>query len=279
MKLGITLADAVTTVSPTYAREIPESSEFGMGLEQVLRSRTATVTGILNGIDYEVWNPQTDPVLPARFSVEDRGPKATNRLHLLRAFGLDEHAREPVVAMIGRLASQKGWDLVLEGGRRMLKLGLRLVVLGTGDPDYEKGLVALSRRHPTRVGVALRFDEQLAHLMEAGADIFLMPSRYEPCGLNQMISLRYGTVPVVRATGGLRDSVREFDPATGKGNGFLFREYTAEALLQALARALKLHKQREAWGVLVGNAMRMDCSWRTSAKKYLQLYEQVAGQG
>jgi starch synthase len=279
MKLGIVLADAVTTVSPTYAREIQESPELGMGLEGVLRSRSDSLKGILNGIDYAVWDPRTDPLLPAHYSTEDLAGKATNRAHLLKAFGWDQQDEGPVVAMIGRLAVQKGWDLVLDAARRMVKLGLRLVVLGTGERAYEKRLAALTRRHPTRVGTALRFDEALAHLMEAGSDIFLMPSRYEPCGLNQMISLRYGSIPVVKATGGLRDTVTEFDPATRTGNGFLFSQHAPEAMLQALARAAKLYRDRPTWKKLVRNAMRTNCSWKASAEKYLELYGELIARG
>jgi starch synthase len=275
MKLGIALADAITTVSPTYAQEIQESHEFGMGLEGVLRSRSEVVRGILNGIDYEVWNPEADVHIPGPYSAADLSGKAVNRAKLLETFGWPAQSREPVVAMIGRLAAQKGWDLVLDAGRRMVKLGLRLAVLGTGDKQYEKGLTELSKRHPGRVGAALRFDEALAHVMEAGADLFLMPSRYEPCGLNQMISLRYGTVPVVRATGGLRDTVVEFDPSTGRGNGFLFRECTSEAMLEALARALKLFGRPDAWQALVRNAMSGDHSWAASAREYLKLYRSL----
>ncbi len=275
MKLGIALADAVTTVSPSYADEIQGSPEFGMGLEGILSSRSGAVRGILNGIDYTVWNPQTDPHLAAPYSDNNLSGKGANRAGLLRLFGWPEDSREPIVAMIGRLAAQKGWDLVLAAGRRMVKLGVRLAVLGTGDTAYERGLLELAERHPSRVGATLRFDEARAHLMEAGADMFLMPSRYEPCGLNQMISLRYGTVPVVRATGGLRDTVAEFDPGTGRGNGFLFEDYTPDAMLEALARALRVFRQRDQWRQIVRNGMSADHSWTTSARAYLQLYDSI----
>jgi starch synthase len=275
MKLGISLADAITTVSPTYAGEIQQSQEFGMGLEGVLRSRSDSLQGILNGIDYEVWNPEADPHIAAPYSSDDLGGKAVNRAKLLEAFGWPEESREPVVAMIGRLAAQKGWDLVLAAGRRMVKLGVRLAVLGTGDKQYEAGLLELSKRHPARVGAALRFDEGLAHLMEAGADMFLMPSRYEPCGLNQMISLRYGTVPIVRSTGGLRDTVVEFDPDSASGNGLLFESYTPEAMLEALARAVRLYRRRDQWTRMVRTGMRADHSWDASARAYLELYESL----
>jgi starch synthase len=279
MKLGVALADAVTTVSPTYALEIQRSPDLGMGLQGVLRHRSTSVTGILNGIDYEIWNTEHDPHIAAPYSVDDLSGKAENRARLLQTFGWEDQGDGPVVAMIGRLAAQKGWDLVLEAGRRMVKLGVRLAVLGTGDSTYERGLVQLSKRHPNRVGAALRFDEGLAHLMEAGADIFLMPSRYEPCGLNQMISLRYGTIPVVRDTGGLSDTITEYDPATGRGTGFLFKEYSAESMLKALVRAVKVFRQPELWSGVVRNAMLEDHSWESSAKAYLQLYERVAAQG
>ncbi len=275
MKLGIALADAITTVSPTYAEEIQESQDFGMGLEGVLRSRSNALRGILNGIDYDVWDPETDPHLAAPYSADDLSGKAVNRARLLETFGWPVDSKEPVVAMIGRLAAQKGWDLVLAAGRRMVKLGMRLAVLGTGDKVYEQGLTELSKRHPARVGAALRFDEALAHLMEAGADMFLMPSRYEPCGLNQMISLRYGTVPVVRATGGLRDTVVEFDPSASRGNGFLFHDYTPEAMLEALARAVRLYRRREVWETVIQNAMGGDHSWGVSAAEYLKLYQSI----
>lgn len=274
MKAGILMADKVNTVSQTYAAEIMGSREFGHGLEGVLESRRMDVSGIVNGIDYEEWNPEKDPLIPANYSAGDLSGKAVCRDHLRRHFGLPRPAgRTPLVGMVSRLADQKGFDLVAEAAPQIAALGLQLVILGVGQRHYHETLRELALRHPGTIAVHLAFDNALAHLIEAGADMFLMPSRYEPCGLSQLVSLRYGTIPVVRATGGLADTVA---PYTGEGGtGFLFREYSAGAMLGALRGALDAFADADSWQALVQRAMREDWSWNRSAESYRALYRSI----
>lgn len=276
MKVGITYADLVTTVSETYAREIQESKEFGYGLEGVLRERSRDLIGILNGIDDEAWNPATDRLIPATYSSFDFSGKIENKKALLRKYELDEsHLDWPVAAMISRIDVQKGFDLVVTILEYLLSKNLYFVLLGTGNKETESYLRTIIARHKGKASIRFEFDNGSAHLTEAGADIFLMPSKYEPCGLNQMYSMRYGTVPVVRATGGLADTVREYNPATGEGTGFSFKDYDPEQLKAAVDRALALWPNREQWRRLMINGMRQDFSWKESAKKYLDAYTRV----
>ena len=275
LKGGILAADLLTTVSPTYAREILERGE---GLEEYLRPRAGDLVGVLNGVDYSVWDPETDLHLWANYSAEDPSGKAENKRRLQVELGLEPDPRAPLVGMISRLAEQKGFDLVMEAFDRMMALGVQFVLLGTGDPRYEAFFEKAAGHHPKRVAALITFSEEWAHRIEAAADVFLMPSRFEPCGLNQMYSLRYGTVPVVRATGGLADTVREYDPERGGGNGFTFEEYTPEAMLSALRRAVDLYlRDPEVWKRLMLRGMREDHSWETSAREYLKLYQKLAG--
>jgi starch synthase len=274
---GIKFADLVTTVSPSYAREIQENGE---GLEEILRERAAKgeLVGILNGIDYDVWDPKTDPLIWANYSADDPSGKAANKAELQKALGLSPEPKVPLVGMISRLVDQKGFDLVMEAFERMMSLGIQFVLLGTGDPEYEEFFARATRRYPGRAAALITFSEEWAHRIEAACDIFLMPSKFEPCGLNQMYSLRYGAVPVVRATGGLRDTVREYDPRSDTGNGFVFEEYRAEAMLAALKRAVGLYRRDpEAWVRLMVRGMREDHSWAASAREYLRLYEKLSG--
>ncbi len=274
---GIVFADLVNTVSPTYAREIQDDGE---GLEEVLRERAGRgeLLGILNGVDYEVWNPETDPHIWAHYSADDPAGKAVNKERLQRELGLSPDPDAPLVGMISRLVDQKGFDLVMAAFERMMALGIQFVLLGTGDPVYERFFREAAGRYPGRAAALITFSEEWAHRIEAAADIFLMPSKFEPCGLNQMYSLRYGTVPVVRATGGLRDTVREYDPTTDAGNGFVFRDYVPEAMLAALKRAVDLYRgDRGAWRRLMVRGMREDHSWEASAREYLRLYRRLAG--
>ncbi len=267
---GIRNAEMITTVSPTYARQI---SERGAGLEEDLQARADELFGVLNGIDQEAWNPGRDRHLWAHYSPEDLSGKAENKARLQEALDLPVDPAIPLVGMVTRLAEQKGIELVLEVLPGLLALGVQLVVLGTGDPRYEQALTEAQARHPESVAVHIGFSESLAHRIEAGCDVFLMPSRFEPCGLNQLYSLRYGTVPVVRATGGLADTVFEGE----EGNGFVFVEYTAEAMLSALRRALDTYRNRlDRWTEMVERGMRGDYSWQSSARKYVKLYRRLA---
>ncbi len=268
LKGGILNADRLTTVSPSYAVEILENGE---GLEQTLRMRADALVGILNGIDDVVWNPETDPLLWANYSADDPSGKSVNKERLRDELGLEPDPTAPVVGMISRLASQKGFDLIMSAFDRMMALGIQFVILGTGTPEYEEFFRAAASRYPGRAAALITFSEEWAHRIEAAADIFLMPSRFEPCGLNQMYSLRYGAIPVVRATGGLKDTVTEYTGATG--NGFVFTEYTPDAMLAALRRAVSLYRDDPAaWAALRKRGMEEDHSWSTAARNYLELY-------
>lgn len=276
MKVGITYADLITTVSPTYALEIQESKEYGFGLEGVLRERSHELVGILNGIDDQVWNPATDPLIPANYSVADPSGKCEDKLALLREFRLNESRLDwPVLAMISRIDVQKGFDLVVTILDYLLEKDLFFVLLGTGNKETEGYLRTVVERHPEKASIRFEFENRLAHLTEAGSDIFLMPSRYEPCGLNQMYSLNYGTIPVVRATGGLADTIFEYDPLNGKGTGFRFDRYDPEEFRAAIDRALSLWANPSAWLSLMRQGMTQDFSWNRSAKKYVEVYDRV----
>jgi starch synthase len=276
MKVGITYADLVTTVSPTYAREIQESKEYGYGLEGVLQERSDSLIGILNGIDDEHWNPATDPLIPATYNPSEFSGKEQNKKALLERFGLDpSHMEWPLLAMISRIDVQKGFDLVVSILDHLLAKDLYFVLLGNGNKETEGYLRTIITRYPGKGGMRFEFDNGSAHITEAGADIFLMPSKYEPCGLNQMYSLRYGTVPVVRKTGGLADTVREYDPLTGEGTGFVFTDYDPEHFEAAVNRALALWPNKKKWRGLMLNGMRQELSWKESARKYVQAYERI----
>jgi len=274
LKGGILFADALTTVSPTYAREI-RTAEHGFGLEGVLQRRSQHLTGILNGADYAVWNPATDRFLAQNYTPVDLTGKRACKAELQRIFGLAQEPDTPLLGMVSRLASQKGFDLLEVVLADLLGRDLQLVLLGSGDKRYQDSLVAAAKAYPAKLGVRIAFEDALAHKIEAGADMFLMPSRYEPSGLNQLYSLKYGTIPIARATGGLKDSVEEFDPAAGKGNGFVFEPYRGVALLSAVDRALAVFHRKDCWNTLMKNAMAADHSWSRSAREYLRLYERL----
>jgi starch synthase len=271
LKAGLVFADTITTVSPTYAEEI-RTADYGFGLEGVLQKRSRDVAGVLNGADYNVWNPATDPFLVKNFSSGDLSGKRACKTDLQRIFGLPENLQAPLLAVVSRLADQKGLDLLEAVLDRLLQRDLQFVLLGAGDKRYQDLLEAAAVRYPERLGVKISFDEALAHKIEAGADIFLMPSRYEPSGLNQLYSMKYGTIPVVRATGGLKDSVEEFDRLLGTGTGFLFEAYEGKAFLGAIGRALAAFGNKNEWTRLVANAMAKDHSWGRSAREYVELY-------
>jgi starch synthase len=274
MKAGLLYADYLTTVSPSYAEEIC-TPEGGAGLDGVLNLRRSALHGILNGADYDVWDPETDPAIAASYTASALQGKTACKAALLRTYDLPEELETPVIGMISRLVEQKGVDILADALERLLAMEMRLVILGSGDPQYQDLLASQARAHPGRMGIRLEFNDALAHQIEAGSDCFLMPSRYEPCGLNQIYSLRYGTIPIVRATGGLRDTVRPYQAETGEGTGFVFQEPTAEALLQAVQAALSTYANRNAWSQLICHAMAQDFSWEQSAKQYVALYQQA----
>ena len=277
LKAGINFCDWITTVSPRYAKEIL-TEEYGFGFQGVLAARKDALSGILNGIDADQWNPERDPHLPARFSADDLSGKLKAKAALLRAFRLPSEATaldRPVIGMVSRLTDQKGFDLIAQAADQLLKLNATFVLLGSGERRYEQLWERLATERPERVGVRIGFDEKGAHLVEAGADMFLMPSRFEPCGLNQMYSLRYGTVPLVRATGGLDDTVVNYNERSGRGTGFKFSEYTAPALVRTVKRALKLFGDRKKWRALQLAGMRQDFSWDVSAREYVKVYRSV----
>ncbi len=270
IKGGIAFADGLSTVSPTYAREI-QTPEYGFGLDGVLRARTAVLEGILNGVDYRDWNPETDRFLPTPYSAGDLGGKRICKRELLREFGLPEAAMErPLIGMVSRLTSQKGADILVEAVDGIVAEDVYLVALGSGEPRYEESFRSMAARYPDRIAVRIGYDNPLAHRVEAGADMFLMPSRYEPCGLNQIYSLGYGTVPVVRATGGLDDTIEE-------GIGFKFAEYSGAALLEAVRSAVRAFADGDAWRETMRRGMAKDFSWKKSAGAYSALYQRLAG--
>ena len=276
LKGGIVYSNIVTTVSRKYAEEI-QTSEFGNGLDSVLRRRAADLRGILNGVDYTRWNPETDPNLAAHFSADDLTGKQECRRDLLHAFGLGTvEDNVPVIGIVSRFARQKGFDLLARAADDLANRDVAVVVLGSGDPYFEHFFRDWVFRHPDNVAAHFSYDEALAHKIEAGADMFLMPSRYEPCGLNQIYSLKYGTVPIVHATGGLDDTVEEWNARTGAGTGFKFPAYTPADLIAAVDRALDAFRDREGWTRLIRNGMARDYAWAHSARQYAQIYEEVA---
>ena len=275
LKAGMVAADALSTVSPRYAQEI-QTSEQGYGLEWLTRARHDRLAGITNGVDYEVWNSETDPNIAENFSADDLSGKHECKLDLLRRFGLPLEPERPIIAIISRLVAQKGYDLIREAAGDILDTGAFFIALGAGADEYEEFLQTWHDAAPHRVGIYKGFaGEPLAHQIEAGADVFLMPSLYEPCGLNQMYSMRYGTVPIVRATGGLDDTVQNFDRSTGAGTGFKFGPYSAAAMLEKIGEALYFYNQPEAWKQIQRNGMLTDNSWSSAAKKYIKLYEAI----
>ncbi len=270
LKAGLVFADALTTVSPTYAREI-QTEELGCGMDGVLRERAGRLQGILNGVDYAEWDPQIDRHLAAPYGPAAPAGKARCKAALQARCGLAARPETPLVGMIGRLTEQKGIDILLPALETLAAEDLQLVILGSGDKRYQEPVVKLGARFPGKISVNIAFDNSFAHQIEAGSDMFLMPSRYEPCGLNQIYSLKYGTVPVVRSTGGLADTVE--DGATG----FAFREYAPEALVGAVRRALAAYADRKAWRKMMLAGMALDFSWTASARRYLGLFESLVG--
>ena len=271
LKGGIVFSDFITTVSRKYAEEI-QTAEFGCGMEGVFRSRRDRLVGILNGVDCDAWNPATDKLIPATYSAKNMTGKIACKKALLERMGVRRPVLErPVVGIVSRFAPQKGFDLFAEIAEQLAALDIYIVALGTGDPVYEELFRSMAATYPDKFLVAVAYDNTLAHQIEAGSDMFLMPSRYEPCGLNQIYSLKYGTVPIVRATGGLDDTIEAFDGQSG--TGFKFSEYNGAALLRAIEQAIAAYHQPQVWQQLVSNGMRADFSWGRSAKQYLEIYQ------
>ena len=273
LKAGLVYSDVITTVSEAYSSEI-QTPEYGWGLDGVLKGRKHDLYGIINGVDYDEWDPSTDPLIPERYSAADLAGKAACKRDLVKEFGLRLKNGAPVIGMVSRLAAQKGIDILIEAMPALMKLNAAFAIIGAGDRRYVTELEELARRYPGKLSVRIVFDKRLSHLVEAGSDIFLMPSRYEPCGLNQIYSLRYGTVPVVRATGGLDDTVRGYDGVDG--NGFKFRDYSAASLVGKVREALTVFKDREAWEGLQRAGMKEDFSWERSAARYIELYDRCS---
>src|SRR3989454_4761119 len=271
LKAGIVFADRVNTVSPTYAKEI-QTEEFGFGLDGLLRSRAAKLSGILNGIDYDVWNPAKDPHIPQKYSKSTLEKKAKNKSALQKDSGLAVESKVPLIGIVTRLTEQKGLDILIPAIPEIMNLGVQVVLLGTGEPVYEEPLERFSAAKKGFVAY-VKYDESLAHRIYAGSDFFLMPSRFEPCGLGQEISLRYGTIPIVRATGGLADTVSDLGADPKNGNGFVFTEYKPGVLADTVRRAVEFYRLRRGWKPLQQCAMGRDLSWRASAQAYSDLYK------
>ena len=278
LKGAVVFSDKITTVSPTYAQEIM-TAEQGFGLEGVLRQRAADLVGILNGVDYGQWNPWTDPLIKHHYGENSLSAKADCKRSLRLTFGLPDDNNAALLAMISRLTSQKGFDLVEAIFDQLMQRDLQIVLLGTGEARYEQFFRAQAVQHSDRVGVRISFDEALAHQIEAGADLFLMPSLFEPCGLNQMFSLRYGTIPIVRAVGGLKDSVAPYDANADAGTGFVFERYDGQALLDSIDQALSVFRNERAWTALRRRAMAMDFSCERTARQYADLYARLINEG
>ncbi len=277
LKAGLVNADLLTTVSKQYAQEI-QTEDFGMNLEGIFRERNKDLRGIVNGVDYSLWNPEVDGMIPAKFSPQDLSGKAICKKELQEQFNLPRRQDAPLIGMIGRLVHQKGYDLVLEEIERIMDRNLQIVLLGKGEQRYRELLGEATRRYPDKFAVKLDFDEQCAHLIEAGADMFLMPSRFEPCGLNQLYSMKYATIPLVAATGGLVDTVRGHREHGKNATGFVFQPDSAEELVNALRMALDIYSQRPGrWREIMLNAMNEDWSWDRSAGEYLDFFREKPG--
>ena len=276
MKAGLIYSDVITTVSEKYAEEICSSEEYGCGLEGVLQKRKSHLHGITNGIDYSIWNPETDEHIVKRYDMRTLEGKLENKKELLSKFGLAYKEDVPVIGIISRLVDQKGLDLIKEAADEFMKLDMQFVMLAAGEKKYQDYFEALHKKYASKMGVYIGYNDDLAHLIEAGCDMYLMPSRYEPCGLNQLYSLKYGTVPIVRATGGLDDTIQDVDG--GNGTGFKFKRYDSKELLKTIHRALKVYHDGTAWKKIMRNGMLQDFSWESSARKYTNLYRNLVKQ-
>lgn len=276
LKAGILYSTAINTVSPRYSKEI-QTPEFGCGLDGLLKKRSHALHGILNGVDYSDWDPRTDKFLIKNYSPGDLTGKKECKADLLESFKLPLSKQDiPVMGMVSRLAGQKGLDLVCEALKGLFKMDIFLIILGTGDEKIQNALKSVQKKYPSLFGLKIAFDESLAHKITAGSDVFLIPSRFEPCGLTQMHSMKYGTIPVARATGGLDDSIQEFEPEGNTGNGFKFEDYSPSALLATLAKCVSFYNRRDKWEILIKNAMACDFSWEKRAQEYLDLYKKIS---
>lgn len=269
LKGAISFADKITTVSPNYAKEI-QSKEYGCGLDGVLSERRDDLTGILNGVDYKVWSPSRDKKIPYNYYQANLSGKLMNKIEILNEAGLPHREKVPLVSIISRLADQKGFDLIAEAADEIFSMNIQMILLGTGEKKYHDLFLQLEKKYPDKLKAYLTFDDTLAHKIEAASDMFLMPSRFEPCGLNQMYSLKYGTVPIVRKVGGLADSVINHD--SENGTGFVFEEYTSEAMIEAFKKAVSAYQIRRVWVKIMKNGMKQDFSWKKSADKYLNVF-------
>ena len=274
LKSGLVFSDLLSAVSPTYSSEI-QTEEFGCGLDGVLRHRTDDLKGILNGVDYNEWNPATDPLIHTKFSTNKPDGKQACKKALIDRFSLNIDITTPILCMVTRLTSQKGIDLVLESMDRLMAKDLAVIILGTGESHYETQILAACNRYPGKLASLIGFGEKASHQIIAGSDIILIPSQYEPCGLTQLYGLRYGTVPLVRSVGGLSDSIQEFNPKARTGTGFKFKPYESDHLIRAAEKALSLYGQKKLWLKLMTNGMQKDFSWTQSAKKYTRLYHKA----
>ena len=274
MKAGIHFSDCITTVSPTYAKEVLADQKLSNGLSDVLKTKPDRMVGIAHGVDLNTWNPKNDSYLTKNYDKSSIEDKAPNKETVLERFDLPVHTdrRVPLIAMVTRIIDQKGIQLILDAEKELFSKDIQFVMLGEGDHSFYPKLEALAKKYPEKFALRIQFDDELAHLMEAGADMFLMPSKYEPCGLNQQYSLVYGTVPIVRSTGGLADTVTDFDKKSGEGTGFVFKDYTAKSMMGAIDKAIKHYKEEEAWNSLVLNGMNEDRSWGRAARQYSELY-------
>jgi len=278
MRAGAEYADVINTVSERYANEICSDKEFSLGLHDILKKRKDKIFGIINGIDDSVWNPEFDKNIAKRYNIKSLENKPANKKALAEKFSFDYDEKIPIIGMISRLYPSKGFDLVIEAFEELMKENLRIVLLGAGDKKYHRFFMEALSKHQSKFSCYLGFDDQLAHLIEAGSDMFLMPSQFEPCGLNQMYSLVYGSVPIVRETGGLADTVYEFDSKTGEGNGFLFKDFNKDSMMKSILKALNFyHNEPKLWHKIIKNGMRSNFSWINSSKNYIDLYRKVLG--
>lgn len=276
LKIGITTSNLITAVSETYAEEIQSGNQAGLGMEGILTFRSDDLYGVLNGVDYDIWSPDSDDLIPFDYNINDISNKHKNKQALLHLAGLPERGeRTPLIGMITRMVDQKGFDLINKVTDQLFALDIQFVLLGTGNENYHSLFEAMQEIYPRKVRAFLKFDNKVAHMIEAGADMFLMPSRYEPCGLNQMYSLRYGTVPIVRKTGGLADTIFDYNENPHEGNGFVFEEYDAEKMLDAIKRAIITYKDKNLWAQIQKRGMTADFSWEASARKYLEIYKRA----
>jgi starch synthase len=273
LKAGVWYSDLINTVSETYAQEIQSSNEYGNGFEGILKDRSKDLFGILNGIDYSIWDPSVDNLIPSNYSPEKLAGKKKCKNALRKSVKLPMVRRDvPIIGIISRLADQKGFDLIEEVADDLMGMDIQIALLGTGDEKYHKLFSELHKKHSKKIAALLEFNNEMAHLIEAGSDMFLMPSRYEPCGLNQLYSLRYGTIPIVRKTGGLADTIENANPAKGTGNGFVFTRYNAREMLNTIKFACEVYRDKNVWEVMMLRGMRQDFSWETSARKYVEVY-------